>query len=84
LSHPAEGFASTITAFCDRLGYCEIHAAIRSFTKRVVKAKAEGRQVQQQQTGLADIKGLEGPRLRLLFEGGVQTPEQLAAAEVEW
>lgn len=78
----AEGFASTITAFCERLGYWEIHAAIRSFTKRVYKSRSG--QQQGSMAGLTDIKGLKGPRARLLFERAIKTPEQVAALDVGW
>lgn len=79
--HVAEGFASTIAAFCERLGYWEVHAAIKSFTKRVYKSQ------QQQQgkiAGLTDVKGLDGPRARLLFGQGIKTLEQVAALDVDW
>lgn len=82
--HFAEGFASTITAFCERLGYWEIHAAIRSFAKRVVKSRTGGQPGQGQLAGLKDIKGLQGSKARVLFEHRVQTAEQVAVAEVDW
>ena len=71
-------------AFCERLGYWEIHAAIRSFTKRVYKSRSAGQQQQGQVAGLTEIKGLKAARARVLHEQGVQTVQQLAQCEVDW
>lgn len=70
-----------ITAFCERLGFWEIHAAIRSFTKRVYKSRSGQ---QGSMAGLTDVKGLKGPRARVLFEREIKSPEQVAALDVEW
>lgn len=77
---PAEGFSSTIIAFTERLGYWEIHAAIRSFTKRLYKSRSSQ---QGQLGGLTDIYGLRGPRARLLFDRGIKTVEQVAAMKLD-
>jgi hypothetical protein len=86
----AAGFASTITAFCQRLGYWEIHAALRSFTKRVhslsnSSSRDSDRQSQLQQLStLVDLKALTRPQARLLFGLDVKTVEQVAALDLTW
>lgn len=76
-----EGFASSVTAFCEHLGYWEIHAAIRSFTKRVYKSRVAA---QSKLAALTDIKGLDKPKARHLFDQGIKTAEQVAGLDVEW
>jgi hypothetical protein len=75
-----EGFAATVSAFCVRLGYWEVHAAIRSFVKRVYATRV----ADNQPGGLADIRNLKGPRARLLFEQGIKTVQQMARLEPQW
>jgi hypothetical protein len=85
----AEGFASLVSAFCEHLGYGEIHAAIRSFNRRVYKSRAGGQQAKQRGAlaGLDELRGLkalQGPKARVLFEQGIKTLEQLAALDRAW
>jgi predicted flap endonuclease-1-like 5' DNA nuclease len=101
-----------VSAFCERLGYGEVYAAIKTFTKRVWKtrkaiaaADTAADEVAAERGGagsggghssggcergsgqvvtLTAIKGLAGPRARLLAEQGIDTPAKLAVLEVDW
>jgi DNA polymerase theta len=66
-----------VGSFCERLKWMDIEALVTKFTTRVWLG------VKQEIVALTEIPYVKGARARLLYKGGLRTPEAVAAADVE-
>ena len=77
LQQAASTFAGMVTVFCQRLGWNNLELLVGQFQDRLEFG------VRRELTDLCRLNSVDGQRARMLFDSGLESVAQLAAAQPE-